>query len=686
MSDQDHRYAAIMFTDIVGYTALMGSDEDKALEILKKNQKIHTKLINQFNGTLIKEMGDGMLISYHLASDAVRCAIKIQKACNEQGIPLKIGIHEGEMVFVEADVLGDAVNIASRLQEDSKEGDIHISSSVYKNVKNKAGIDTSFVEEKTFKNVDEPVKIYKVKVEKDESPEKDPIRLKHPPKLAGRKVMIIGAVIITLLLLVYIGYQYNLNEPQTYPPTTAEAEINKSIAVLPFVNMSNDPEQQYFSDGIMEAILNDLSKIRELKVISRTSVMQYRNTKKTIPQIAEELGVTYLLEGGVQRSGGKVRINAQLINATQDAHVWSDNYDRELINIFELQSDIAQKIASELNTVLSPSEINEIQVRSTSNPEAYNLYMMGRYFWYKRTGDALRKSIDYFEQSLAIDPEYALAYSGLADGFLMRVPYDHLPMDIGFSKAKEYALKALEISPNLAQAYATLGTIAKREWQWNEAESKLKRSIELDPNYIMARHWYAEYLFIFGPSDKLLEQINTGLRLDPFSFLMQSQLAWYYYDEGELDMALEELKTLQELDPFDIRESHIDMFKIYLKQGKEEEAFNSLKKHWAAHNYMEGRVHLAEDIYKRQGMKGLISWMVEFDVKWPNIWPPWVAILYTLLGEKQLALDWLEKSYESRSSDLPEIIKSADYEILRSEPRYLELLRKMGLNEWLPAS
>jgi len=495
-------------------------------------------------------------------------------------------------------------------------------------------------------------------------------------------------IIITLIIAIVVAF---VNRPmpntssQTYPPTAVEAEINKSIAVLPFVNMSNDPEQQYFSDGIMEAILNDLSKIRELKVISRTSVMQYRNTIKTIPQIAEELGVAYLLEGGVQSFDGKVRINAQLINAKQDVNVWSDNYDRELIDIFEVQSDIAQKIASELNTVLSPSEINEIQVRSTSNPEAYNLYMMGRYFWYKRTGDALRKSIDYFEQSLALDPEYALAYSGLADGFLMRAAYGHLPRATGFSKAKEYARRALEINPKLAQAYATLGTVAKREWQWNEAEAKLKRSIELDPNYIMARHWYAEYLSFFGPSDKLLEQINIGLRLDPFSFLMQSQLGWYYYDEGELDMALEEFKTLLELDPFDIRESHLSMFRIYLKQGKEEEAFNSLKKHWAAHNYMEGRVHLAEDIYKRQGMKGLISWMVEFEVKIPNMWPPWVAELYTLLGEKQLALDWLEKSYESRYPNLPDVIKSADYEILRSEPRYLELLKKMGLNEWLPA-
>jgi len=682
---QSRKLAAIMFTDIVGYTALMEQDEKRAFRLLDENRKIQQPLIEKFDGKWLKEMGDGILASFTTVSDAVYCAGAIQKACNNNpALFVRIGIHEGEVVFKDEDVFGSGVNIASRLESKSPIGGILVSQSVYRNIKNKEGIRAEFLGEETLKNVDEPIKIYQLKVEKDKSPNENPIHLKRSLKLARRKGLIVSTAVILLLLLVYVGFQYRSNDQQTYPSIAAEAEINKSIAVLPFVNMSNDPEQQYFSDGIMEAILNDLTKIRELKVISRTSVMQYRNTKKTIPQIAKELGVTYLLEGGVQSSGGKVRINAQLINAKQDAHVWSDNYDRELINIFELQSDIAQKIASELNTVLSPSEINEIQMRSTSNPEAYNLYMMGRYFWYKRTEDGLRKSIDYFEQSLAIDPEYALAYAGLADGYLISGVYGYIPQATGFSKAKEFAAKGLEIDPKLAQVYATLGTIAKREWQWEEAEAKLKRSIELDPNYVMARHWYAEYLFVFGPSDKLLEQINAGLKLDPFSFLMKSQLAWYYYNEGELDMALEELKTLLELDPFDLRWSHFSMFMVYLKQGKEEEAFNSLKQHWAKHNYMVGRVHLAEDIYKRQGMKGLISWLVEFDVKNPNAWGPWVALCYTVLGEKQLALDWLEKSYEQRNSDLPEAIKSADYEDLRYEPRYIELLKKMGVNEWLP--
>jgi len=679
---QSRQLAAIMFTDIVGYTALMERDEKKAFRLLDDNREIQQPLIEKFGGKWLKEMGDGILASFTTVSDAVYCAGAIQKACeNNPALFVRIGIHEGEVVFKDEDVFGSGVNIASRLESISPVGGILVSHSVYRNIKNKEGISAKFLREESLKNVDEPIKIYQLNVEKDESPKQHPIPIKHSPRLAGGKVMLVGAAIIILLLFVYLGYRYGLKEPQSSPITAVEADFNKSIAVLPFVNMSNDPEQQYFSDGIMEAILNDLSKISELKVISRTSVMQYRDTKKTMPQIAEELGVAYLLEGGVQSSGGKVRINAQLINATQDAHVWSDNYDRELIDIFELQSDIAQKIAFELNTVLSPVELNKLQLHGTNDPQAYNLYLMGRYFWYQRTEDAIRKSIDYFEQSLAIDPEYALAYAGLADGFLISEVYGYLPQKTGFPKAREYADKALEIDPNLAQPYATLGTIAKREWQWEEAELKLKRSIELDPNYVMARHWYAEYLFVFGPSDKLLEQINTGLRLDPLSFLMQSQLAYYYFDEGELDKSLEELEMLLELDPFDLRYSYQSMFLIYAKQGKEEDAFKSIKKDWEVHNQMQEQVQLAEKVFKEQGFDAFIEWLIAYKIGLPYQWPIDVAILYSLIGEKDLALEWLEKSYVQRDMDLPEMMVSGAFENLKSEPQYLELLNKIGINK-----
>ena len=500
------------------------------------------------------------------------------------------------------------------------------------------------------------------------------------PKSSNPRKMAFAVVGVLIILLLSYFLYFNFNSGDA--PVEAQATfLDKSIVVLPFTNLSSDPEQDYFSDGMMEEILNHLVKIQDLKVISRTTAMQFKGTSKSVNEITKELNVATALEGSVRKDGDKIRITVQLIEGATDTHLWSESYDRELTDIFDVQSDVAQLVAQVLQAEIGPEVKLKIQSQPTSNPEAYNLYLMGRHFWYQRTKEGLKKSIDYFEQSMAIDPNYALAYAGLADAYLISVAYGHLPQDKGFPKAKEYALRALEIDPNLAQAYATLGTIANREWRWEEAEAKLKRSIGLDPNYIMARHWYAEYLFVFGPPDKLLEQINIGLRLDPLSFLMQSQLAWYYYNEGELGRALEEYKTLLELDPLDLRGSHFGMFKIYVEQGKEEEAFNSLMKNWAVHNYMEGQVHLAEDIYKRQGMKGLFSWLIEFEVGNPNAFPPWVAELYLLLGEKELALDWLEKSYESRPMYLPAMITGATYESLRSEPRYIELLKKMGMTE-----
>ncbi len=674
MPDQTRQLAAIMFTDIVGYTALMGSDEDKAFEVLKKNHAIHENLINKYNGRLIKEIGDGTLASFPLASDAVRCAMEIQKEAKDQDIPLKIGIHQGEMVMAGADVLGDGVNIASRLQEASQEGCITISGKVYSDIHNKAGFKTKYIGEKKLKNVDDPMKVYEVlcqekaiKVETTKGEGSQKARKKLPYFIIAGMVVVIAAILIWKFL------PKKDKDSQTTDGTTEE--VDKSIAVLPFANMSDDPEQQYFSDGIMEAILNNLTKIEELKVISRTSVMQYRNTEKTSPKIGEELGVAYLLEGGVQTSKGMVRINAQLIDAVNDRHVWSENYDRELTDIFAIQSEIAQKIATELSTVLSPREIAAIEIKGTDNLEAYNLFLMGRYLWYTRTEEGLKKSVDYFEQSLAKDPQYALAYSGLADSYLILVAYGYLPMDEGHPKAKEQALKALEIDPNLAEAHATLGSMARREMRWQEAETELKRSIELNPNYDMARHWYAEYLIIFGQTEEARKQVNQGLEIDPLSFKLREQSAGLYYEAGELDKALKENQKALELNKT-LNIIYWRYFVIYREQGRNEEAFTQLKKLWSMDSSMVKYKDHAEDIYTTTGIDGVFKWWIDLEANKfisASWFASWLAINYALLGEKELALEWLAKS------PYPDMKAIRAFENLRSDPRFKALLKKMNL-------
>jgi TolB-like protein/class 3 adenylate cyclase len=674
---ETRQLAAIIFTDIVGYTALMGSDEDKAFEVLKKNHAIHENLINKYKGRLIKEIGDGTLASFPLASDAVRCAMEIQKEAKDQDIPLKIGIHQGEMVMAGTDVLGDGVNIASRLQEVSQKGRITISGKVYSDIHNKAGIKTKYIGEKKLKNVDDRVKVYEVLHQ--ENPIKDEtIKGEESPK-GGKKIayyIIIGIVVMIAVMMIW-KFLFIKDKASQSNEVTIE-ELDKSIAVLPFANMSDDPEQQYFSDGIMEAILNHLTKIKELKVISRTSVMQYRNTEKTSPKIGEELGVSYLLEGGVQTFEGKVRINVQLIDAVKDKHVWSENYDRELTDIFAIQSEIAQKIATELSTVLTPREREEIQIKGTDNLEAYNLYLMGRYFWYSRTEDGLKKSVDYFEQAVAKDSQYALAYSGLADAYLILVAYGYLPMDEGHPKAKEQALKALEIDPNLAETHATLGTMARREWRWKEAETELKQSIELNPNYAIARHWYAEYLEILGQYEEAREQVNRGLEIDPLSFLLRMQSGAFYYNNGDLDKALKENQKVLELNKNQTI-TYWKNFVIYREQGRDEEAFLQLKEFWSRDSSRMEYKEVAEDIYTDTGIDGVYKWWIDLEAS-RSTNPVFIAMNYALLVENELALDWLAKT------SAPYLKVNRVYnESLRSDPRFQAMLKKnrslMGLED-----
>lgn len=675
---QSRQLAAIMFTDIVGYTTLMGEDEQKAFELLKKNRNVQRPIIEKFNGRWLKEIGDGVLASFDSVVDAVNCAATIQRTCeNEPDLKLRIGIHLGDVIFEGNDVFGEGVNIASRLEPLAPIGGILVSESVNRNLGNKTNIVSTFVREEQLKNVKEPLKTYAITIT-DATPYVMDVKAivvgqrttnKRNPKYI---ILTVGAII--LLSLAYLRYS-SWQSPDINEPIFSIAD--KSIVVLPFSDMSPDNDQEFFSDGMMEEILNHLAKIEDIKVISRTTAMRYRGTSKSVSEIAKELGVATALEGSVRKDGDQLRITLQLIEGASDTHLWSQSYDRQMTSIFEIQSDVAKRVAEVLHTELSPEARLKIESKPTSSTKAYNLYLLGRYFWYQRTRQGLEKSLDYFEQSIAIDPEYALAHAGLADGYLILVAYGHMPQDIGFPLAKEYAQKAMEINPNLAQAYATLGTIAKREWRWQDARRLLSKSIALDPNYVMARHWYAEYLFVMGPNDILIEQIQDGLRIDPLSFLMQSQLANFYYDMGDLEKALSEYQRVLELDPMDLRHSYQGMFKIFLEMGNSEEAFNCIKTSHEVHNYAWDQSY--EKAYQEQGMNGFLHKWLENSLMNPNF-PPHIAELYIILREKQLALDWIEKSYESNITYLPDRLTGRFYQDLRSEPRFIAILEKMGLD------
>ncbi|MCK5702819.1 MAG: tetratricopeptide repeat protein, partial [Cyclobacteriaceae bacterium] len=484
-----HRHAAIMFTDIVGYTALMGSDEDRAFETLRKSREIHTKLIGKFNGSLIKEMGDGMLISFGLASEAVRCAIEIQKACKEHNLPLKIGIHEGEMVFEGNDVLGDGVNIASRLQEEAGKGSIIISSSVYRDIKNKAGIKTVFIKELRLKNVDEPVKAYKVladekEIETDTNEPNKSIKTKWYSLSGG----IIAMAIIVILIWNYLPFA---------PPPVKE----KSIAVLPFDNESGDEENLYFVNGMMEDIRNNLSKIADLRVISKTSTEKYRDSNLSVNEIGAELGVNYLLEGSVQKQGNQVKIHAQLIDVEIDAHIWADTYRRDISQVFETQTEIAQIIAAELYAVITPEEQEIIETIPTTNLTAYDFFLKARdehHNYSFGTGDknSLEKAIHLYRMAIEYDSTYARAYTGLAWAYWNKHYWDQFFEEDFLDSVLILTNKALKYDDGLDEAYVVRGLYFRTsEIEYDKAVIDLEKAIQLNPNYTRAYYWIGEIYF-----------------------------------------------------------------------------------------------------------------------------------------------------------------------------------------------
>jgi len=492
---QSRQLAAIMFTDIVGYTALMGDDEQRAFEILRKNREIQKPLIKQYNGTWIKELGDGVLASFNTVTDAVMCSGAIHKACSSvEGLQLRIGIHQGEVVFENNDVFGDGVNIASRLQTLAPIGGTFVSEAVYKNVSNKKEIITGFIREEQLKNVSEPVKIYEVTLKENSAYQPETFQdLKKPGKSlpAKNKKFVFGVTAILILGALLTYFLFFAPKRETASARTIAAE--KSIAVLPFKNMSEEKENQHFADGMMDEILNKLSKIKEFRVVSRTSVEQYRDTKKSVGQIAKELGVFYILEGSAQRQGDEIRVIAQLIQADADEHLWSNNYTKPYEEVFALQTEIANSIATELQAKLSPQENELIHKAATTNLEAYDFYLRGREYINKYRSNSDERDLvnarTLFQKALQVDPKFALAWAGLGLEYNERNwnAAEFLKEDY-LDSVLFYCNKALSLDANLSDAYWIRGRYYQNRAKYDNAIADEEKAISIDPNNSVA-YW-----------------------------------------------------------------------------------------------------------------------------------------------------------------------------------------------------
>jgi TolB-like protein/Tfp pilus assembly protein PilF len=454
----------------------------------------------------------------------------------------------------------------------------------------------------------------------------------------------------------------------------------RSIAVLPFDNLSRDPDNAYFADCVQDEILTRLAKVADLKVISRTSTQRFKSSPNDLPQIAKQLRVAHILEGSVQKSGDAVRVNVQLINALTDAHLWADIYDRKLTDILAVGSDIAKTIADTLQAKLTGSEKTAIAKRPTVNSEAYELYLKGRYFWNKRTGPDLRKAIDYFNQAIEKDPKYAVAYAGLADSYVLLSRYGAGTPRESFPPAKAAAKKALEIDDTLAEAHASLGEIlCYYDLDFASSTKEFERAIALNPNYATAHHWYGDNLLAaLGQFDRAIAEGKRAQELDPLSLIINADLGNTFTAARRYDEAIEQLRKTLEIDSR-FYFARYNLGEALELKGQLREALAEYKK--AAELDDDPFVlGLVAQAYAKLGQRGEALKILEQMQQLAThryVADYSFALVHMALGEKDKAIEWLERAYRDRAVDIAPIKVDPMLDPLRGDPRFEALAEKV---------
>jgi TolB-like protein/Tfp pilus assembly protein PilF len=456
----------------------------------------------------------------------------------------------------------------------------------------------------------------------------------------------------------------------------------RSIAVLPFDNLSRDPDNAYFADGVQDEILTRLAKVADLKVISRTSTQRFKSSPNDLPQIAKQLRVAHILEGSVQKSGDQVRVNVQLINALTDAHLWADIYDRKLTDILAVESDIAKTIADTLQAKLTGSEKTAIAKRPTVNSEAYELYLKGRYFWNKRTGPDLRKAIDYFNQAIEKDPKYAVAYAGLADSYVLLSRYGAGTPRESFPPAKAAAKKALEIDDTLAEAHTSLGFIlCLYDLDFASSIKEFERAIALNPNYATAHHWFGGGgpLLLVGEFDRAIAEAKRAVELDPLSLIINADLGTGYFVQRRYDEAIEQLRRTLEIDSR-FYYAHWTLGEALELKGQLREALAEYKKAAELDDdpYVLGLVAQAyAKLGERNEAVKILEQMQQLATR-RYVADYSFALVHMALGEKDKAVEWLERGYRDRAGvDIAFIKVDPMLDPLRGDPRFEALVQKI---------
>jgi adenylate cyclase len=640
------KLVAILSADVKGYSRMMQDDEDSTIRTLTNYRSAISNLIQKFHGHVVDATGDNMLAEFTSVVDAVNCAVEIQRELAERNADLpeerkmefRIGVNLGDVVEEEDRIYGDGVNIAARLESLAEPGGICISAFVYSQVKNRLKVEYEYLGEKTVKNIKEPVPVYRV---------------------------------VSFLKEV----------PAQVSAVDQATPAKPSIAVLPFVNMSNDPEQEYFSDGITEELISELAKLKGLKVISRTSAFYFKGKDVDLHTIGKQLNVSNVLEGSVRKAGNRLRITAQLIDVADDTHLWSESFDRELKDVFAIQEEISQAIVKKFEVSLLNKVDRTLVKRSTEDQQSHDLYLKALFSWNKREA---KKAIDYLEQSIALDPKNALAYARLSIYYAHIAFFSPYPPKLSYGKAKVAATKALEIDNTLADAHVAIGVVKMAyEYDWVGAEEAFKRAIKLNPGLWTAHYHYGFYQFCIGHSGEAITALKQAFELDPLSIPINSFLGLGFIIARQYEQAIEILQRVLEMVPND-PSSMANLGLVYAKKGTYEEAIATLKR--GANLFPDNPFLLSALGYaygvagKKDEAQKIVKGFIEIS-KEKYFSSMFISRVYAGMGDVDKAIAWLEKAYEERDP-VACIVKSVpSHDYMHSDPRFRALLKKMGLED-----
>jgi adenylate cyclase len=642
LAENERRLAAIMFTDIVGYTAITQRDEARAMAILERHNSLLRPIFQKHRGREVKTIGDAFLIEFGSALQALQCAIEVQEtlsnydksATEEDKLKLRIGIHLGDVISRDNDVFGDAVNIASRIQPLAEPGGICVSDQVQGQVRNKTPYELLKIEQVKLKNVTFPVDVYQV------------VLPWEPRPTAG--------------------------VPQT-----------RRLAILPLVSLAQDPQDDYLADGMTEELIIGLSSVKDLRVIARTSVMRYKGTTKGISEIASELNVGCVVEGSIRKAGNMIRVHVVMIDAKSEEHLFARTFDRDLQDIFAVQSEIAKLVSKAVKAKIRDIEKARIEKRPTENIDAYNLYLKGRFVLHKRSKEAMEEATKLFQQAIVLDDRYAKAYAGLADSYLLLGSHGYLDGKEAFGKAKEFVSKALDLDEGLAEAHVSLGFLLESfYYDYVAARKEFERAVFLSPSYAQARHWYALDLAIFGEIREAASQLEKALEIDPLSPQIATMLGTFYVMLGRKDEALFQWNKALMSSPDNIP-VYLNRGVFYAEEGMKEEAMADLRK---AMDLTSGAAVVKcilafsqAALGEREAATQLLQEVESISQK-EYVSPWYIGLVHVALGNRDEFFSWAGKAVDDRSVELAALVTPDKVlNSVRDDPRYGELLKRLGL-------